>query len=261
MDSDNFIKISIVQPDIVWENPESNFTHFTGLINGCDENPDLVILPETCSTGFTMKSKDFAEERNGKSENFFLGLANARKSYIGGGWIEKNPDGLPFNTFSIASPSGEIIARYRKIHPFSPGKEDQHFSAGKEIVRFKIKNFTITPFICYDLRFPEVFRKASGETDIFIVVGNWPAERIQTWVTLLKARSIENVAYAIGVNRVGLAGRKNPIDHNGYSGFFYPDGKSQILDSGKEETLSSEISKIWLDKFRETHPYLKDRKF
>jgi len=257
----DLIRISLVQPDIMWEKPADNFAHFLELINSLFEPTDLVILPETCSTGFTMKSNEFAEERNGKTESFFLGIADAKKIYIGGGWIEKNQNGLPFNTFSVASPTGDIVARYRKIHPFSLGNEDQNYSGGSEIVRFKIKNFSVTPFICYDLRFPEIFRNVSGDTDLYLLIANWPAERIETMVTLLKARAIENVAFVAAVNRVGNAGRKNPIAHNGHSGIFHPDGKCLLMDSGKEGTLSSEISKNWLDKFRALHPYLKDRKF
>ena len=112
--------------------------------------------------------------------------------------------------------------------------------------------------VCYDLRFPEVFRSSVGKTDLFTVIGNWPSTRIHHWLALLKARAIENQAYTIGVNRVGVAGKVKKLSHNGYSGFFSPLGAETILKSESQEVLEVSFSMDELKRVREEFPYLRD---
>lgn len=251
-----FLKVSALQTEIAWEDKQENFSRIRKLISPTLES-DIFILPETFSTGFTMRAENFAEPQLGDSETFLQDLAKQTSSVVGGSWIEKNPNGKPFNTLSFFSSSG-VVCRYRKIHPFSFAGEDQFYSSGNKLKVFQYKGFSICPLICYDLRFPELFRKVVGKVDLFLVVANWPAIRIYAWLSLLKARAIENMAYVVGVNRVGVAGKKEKIYHNGYTAFFSPYGEEKILYSEKADVLQVLLSKEKLLEFREKFPYIKD---
>ena len=255
-----FLNIVGVQLDIVWEDKEANFQKIRDILSKLDSKPDLIVLPETFATGFTMKSQEFSEPLMGITEKFLIEMSRKTGSAIGGSWIEANPEGMPFNTFSIARPSGIITNRYHKIHPFSFAEEDKFFTAGDRTETFELNGFHISLLICYDLRFPEVFRKTAGTTDLYLVVGNWPEARIDHWVTLLKARAIENQAYVIGVNRVGYAGRKNQLYHTGHSAFFDATGKGEVLETKKEDILKVRISSKEVKDLRDRFPFLKDRR-
>ncbi len=218
---------------------------------------DLILLPETFSTGFTMKSLEFCENPGGTTESFLLEMASLTGAMVGGGWIEANPNGLPWNTFSLVTPMGDI-KRYRKMHPFSFAGENAHFSAGENLLLWEWKGVCISPLICYDLRFPEIFRASVGKTDLYAVIGNWPSTRIHHWLALLKARSMENQAFVVGVNRVGVAGKSKKLHHNGYTGFFTPMGSDSILTGEEEGVLEVSFSVDDLKRVREEFPYLRD---
>jgi predicted amidohydrolase len=252
----NYLKISGVQLDIVWEDKQANFNRVHALENRL-KGRDIIILPETFATGFTMRSEKFQEEQMGETEIFLLGLAQRTGALVFGGWMECNGDGKPFNTLSVASKDG-ILGRYRKIHPFSFGHEDKYFSKGRELIIIPYKGFNISPLICYDVRFPETLRETVGKTHLYILIANWPSARIHHWLSLLKARAIENQAYVVGVNRVGVAGHVNKLYHNGYSAFFTPLYEEKILGSEVEDILEISISLEELIKIRESFPYLRD---
>ncbi|NBU98114.1 MAG: carbon-nitrogen family hydrolase [Spirochaetia bacterium] len=248
--------IAGLQTEIFWEDKQKNFSNLREKISRLDKK-DILVFPEMFSTGFTMKSRDFAEPTLGDSENFLLEIASKTGSLVGGSWIEENPGGKPFNTLSFVTPEGKFY-RYRKIHPFSYGGEDRFFSNGNSVLNFEWKGLKISPLICYDLRFPEVFRQSVGKTDLYIVVANWPSQRIHHWLALLKARAIENQAYVLGVNRIGIAGKIKKVYHNGYSGFFGPWGSEKILILEREEALEVSLGIKELKTVREEFPYLKD---
>ncbi|TGK30422.1 carbon-nitrogen family hydrolase [Leptospira yasudae] len=259
------LNVALVQCDLSWENQDANYEHVRKLIhstleNNKNENPDLILLPETFATGFTMRSERIAEPNEGPTETFLKEIAESTNSYVCAGWIQKNPEGKPFNTVSVVGPSGEIVLRYSKIHPFTFGGEDRHYSSGSEIVSYDLNGFRITPFICYDIRFPEIFRRVAGDTDIFTVHANWPIPRIHHWELILKTRAIENQAYVFGVNRIGIAGYNKSVHHNGHSLAISPNG--EFTDAGEEvETiLFYKAQKKTILDYREHFPVLPDRK-
>lgn len=256
----SFLNLAGIQFDIEWEDKQKNFSKLRNLFNQIKFQDGLVVLPETFSTGFTMKSEEFQEDQNGKSESFLIEMAKKTGNLVGGSWIEKNNSGKPFNTFSIARPSGFISNRYRKIHSFSLSGEDKEFTAGNENQIFEWNGFKISMLICYDLRFPEIFRRTSGQTDLYLVIANWPDIRISHWLTLLKARAIENQAYVLGVNRIGNAGKKNPLYHSGFSVLYDMNGNEKILEKNKEDILFERLSLKKLKEYREALPFLKDKR-
>ncbi|HEX9253564.1 MAG TPA: nitrilase-related carbon-nitrogen hydrolase, partial [Ignavibacteriaceae bacterium] len=199
---DKKLKIGLVQYSPVWENKSDSKEKIKNLfaqIGGLD----LVIFPEMTLTGFTMKSKEFAEDLTGESYQFFSSLAKQKKCALIYGLIEKGRK-KNFNTLVHLNNQGKILNSYRKIHPFSYSQEDEFYGKGKETVTTKVKGIKIGLSICYDLRFPELYRfYAKEKADMIIDIANWPDTRVEHWRALLKARAIENQCYAVGVNRVG----------------------------------------------------------
>lgn len=246
--------VGLVQYSPVWEDKLSNQQRIKKLIEQTG-NIDLLVFPEMTLTGFTMKSADFAEELKGKSYSFFLELAKIKKCAIMYGVIEKGKN-KNFNTLVHLNNQGKMIKTYRKIHPFSYSKEDKNYGKGKDIVISKVQGFKIGLSICYDLRFPELYRFYGKEkVDIIIDIANWPDTRIEHWRTLLKARAIENQCFVVGVNRVG----SDPyVNYNGFSSVFNPMGKELLADENKEKIFDVEIDKALVNEVRENLPFLKD---
>ena len=216
---------------------------------------DLLIFPELTLTGFTMRAERFAEKMDGESIRFFSSLAEKYTCHIIAGFIEKD-GGQQFNTLVHLSPYKELICKYRKIHPFSFSGEDRHYASGELPTITEIKGVRIGLSICYDLRFPELFRQYAKErVDMIVDIANWPEDRIEHWYTLLKARAIENQCYMIGVNRVGS---DKSINYPGWSGVFHPFGEELVCLKGKEEVYTIEISREEVKKIRDKYPFLND---
>ena len=222
-----------VQFDIAWENKQANFEKVRRLLSEeAPERDSLVVLPELFATGFTMNAA-MAEEYGGETELFLAQTAQEFGVCVLGGVAVRGRDGRMRNKALAFGPSGELLAFYAKRQPFTLGGERQHYVAGEKLSAFHWAGCMIAPFICYDLRFPELFRKvaAAHRPELFAVIANWPEKRIHHWTRLLQARAIENQAFVIGVNRTG----RDP-NHQ------YP-GHSAILDQHGEllqEMVASE---------------------
>ena len=248
------LTIGLVQYSPVWEDKSASREKIKNLldqINGLD----LLIFPEMTLTGFTMRSNDFAEELEGEICSLFASLAKEKKSAILYGAIEKGKK-KSFNTLVHINNQGKILSTYRKIHPFSYSKEDIYYGKGKEIVVTKVKGLKIGLSICYDLRFPELYRLyAKEKVHLIVDIANWPDTRIEHWRTLLKARAIENQTYVVGVNRVGDDPK---LHYNGFSSVFDPMGKEIVAVENEEKVIIAEIDKSYLDDVRQRLPFLKD---
>lgn len=176
------------------------------------EEVDLIVLPEMFSSGFTMNPKAVAETMNGETIAWLQHLAKAKDCAITGSLvIEEN--GKYYNRLVFVYPNGELKT-YDKRHLFTLAGEDKVYTAGREKLIIEYKGFRICPLICYDLRFP-VFARNVEDYDVLIYVANWPKPRINAWDILLKARAVENMSYAIGVNRIGMD--ENELEYVGHS--------------------------------------------
>ena len=174
-----------------------------------------------------------------------------------GGLVTTGTDGLGRNEAVLFGADGKEKERYTKLHPFSFGRETAYYGRGFEITLFDWKGIKVAPFICYDLRFPEVFRRAVRlGAELFCVLANWPQAREDHWKTLLKARAIENQAYVLGVNRCG----QDPTTaYSGHSLLFGPSGEA-LGDGGMAERLIfAEIDLPILQAYRREFPALADR--
>ena len=251
---DKKLKIGLVQYSPVWEDKVANQKKISELINE-KNNFDLFILPEMSLTGFTMQAKNLAEDFSGETTQFFSSLSKIKKSFLMFGFIEKGKNRI-FNTLVHLNKQGKIISTYRKIHPFSYANEDKYFGKGKNPVITKVKGLKFGLSICYDLRFPELYRfYAKEKVDCIVDIANWPEVRIEHWRTLLKARAIENQCYVIGVNRVGDDPK---LHYNGFSSVFDPLGKEIAAVENEEKLLEVEIDKSYIDEVRKKLPFLND---
>ena len=251
------MKAGLIQYSPDWENKEQNKKKLNNILAENCKDDDILIFPEMALTGFTMRSKEFAEDIDGDSVLYFMNLATVYNKHVMAGIIE-NFDGKIYNTLFHFDNNGLILARYRKIHLFSLSGEDKNYSAGNETVITKMGKTKIGLSICYDLRFPELYRKyAKEEVDILVNIASWPTQRSSHWIDLLKARAIENQCFVIGVNRVG----DDPtLSYNGCSSVFDPMGKELVTVKDKEEFISIELDLSLPKKTREILPFLNDMK-
>ncbi len=246
-----------VQWDTVWEDKAANHARLTALFRADPpEAGSLVILPEMWATGFSLNVSAVTETPARETEAFMAALAETNGVYLLGGIVTTGPDGRGRNEAVLFRPQGQEVLRYAKMHPFSFGQETKHYGRGSEVVLFHWQGFTVAPFVCYDLRFPEVFRHAARlGAQVFCVIANWPAVREDHWLTLLKARAIENQAYVIGVNRCG---HDPNLYYGGRSLIFGPRGEV-VTESGIEAgVITARLDFQALQNYRREFPALED---
>lgn len=251
------MKAVAVQLDIAWENKQANFRKVKELLERAQvEAGSLIVLPELFATGFSMNVDAICEGVTKETEQFLQELAEQYQSCVVGGLATKSPDGRGRNEAVAYDPSGTEIARYVKLHPFSYAGETKYFIPGERPVTFPWNGFTVAPFICYDLRFPEVFRHAIQlQADLLVVIACWPQAREQHWIALLQARAIENQAYVIGVNRCG----NDPmLTYSGRSRIVDPRGNLLADAENEEGTISAELDRDALIAYRREFPALSD---
>ncbi|PWE00678.1 amidohydrolase [Marinilabilia rubra] len=248
------MKVALIEKELHWENIEKNLTDFEQTINQIPYDCSLVILPEMFSTGFTMNPKKFSTEELEKVPEWMIQMAYQTGFCICGSSIAKEEDGY-FNRFYFAFPD-RALRWYDKKHLFRMGNESEIYTPGKERKIFTLGEWRIMPQVCYDLRFP-VWNRNQDDYDFSIYVSNWPAARKDAWLTLLKARAIENQCYVAGVNRVG----KDPnVPYDGGTVVFSPKGDeiSQVVN-GQWGIIIADIKLDALKAFRDKFPAWKDR--
>lgn len=247
------INISIVQPALVWEDIDANLEMLDTLLSELSGNTELILLPETFSTGFTMHAEKYAERANGKAVRWMQKIAREKNSYVCGSLIIRDGERI-FNRSFWVSPDG-IEGTYDKRHLFRMGREDQSFTPGAERTVFSLGSVRFLPQICYDLRFP-VFCRNRSDYDVLFYLANWPAPRQPVWSALLPARAIENQAFVIGVNRVGVDGEG--VDHLGSSVAYDPLGNTLLEMDNRPGVRSIQLDLKWLREFRLKFPVWKD---
>jgi omega-amidase len=258
--------IHLLQTSPHWHDKRLSFHAVANLLNFANIKPNsLLLLPEMFATGFSMAANEIAEPTAGPTQSFLATLAQKLNSTIIAGIVHQNSDAKnekPTNRALVLAPTGELLTSYDKFHPFSFSGENTHYSPGTTLTTFQLPNakrgdeFTIAPTICYDLRFPELYRRLTqrGAT-LITVIANWPTPRESHWLALLQARAIENQCYIAAVNRTGTdpsntyAGRSQVID---------PTGKV-LADAGPSESLTSaEILLAPLLDYRQKFPAMTD---
>jgi predicted amidohydrolase len=251
------MQVLACQFDIVWEDKAPNHAKVCQMLERAEPEPGaLVVLPEMFATGFSMNATKISDSATRETQGFLAETAARYKIYLAGGVVTDGQPGWGRNECVVYDPAGRELARYCKIRPFSIGGETSHYESGTAVCLFEWGGFKVAPFICYDLRFPEIFRIAAARgANLLLAIASWPAARIDHWTALLKARAIENQAYVVGVNRCG----SDPhLQYPGQSVIFDPHGKALAQAGSGEETLSAILSLADWQDYRSYFPVLAD---
>lgn len=252
------MRVHLCQLDLAWHDRPANHAAALRMLDAAKPaTGDLVVLPEMFPVGFSMDVAAIAD-RDGVTARFVRRLAkDFAVTVIAGNVIR--PDDFGRNEALVAGPDGTLLATYHKLHPFRFAGEHNHYRGGDGVVTFDWQGVTVSPLICYDLRFPEVFRLATkAGAEVLVVIANWPTARVAHWLALLTARAIENQAYVVGVNRVGhdpknaYPGRSVVIDPRG----------NTLLDAGDQTgCFACAIDPAVVRDYRAAFPALADIRF
>ena len=260
------LNIALFQQNIVWENPEANFrkveeayeSYIAGLSDST-QKPDVLIVPETFSTGFGDHMARQAEEPQGPAYDFALSMAKRYDALFVGTWTVRE-DGVVYNRMHLVRPDGSFDC-YDKGHTFRMSSEASQIGRGTRRVTAEWRGWRIKLAVCYDLRFPIWLRNsADWDYDLLLVCANWPGSRYEAWRTLLKARAIENLSYAVGCNRVGrdstgidYAGCSAIVDYKGLPMSEVP--PSLDATNPSERVIMATLNAAALDTFRQHWPF------
>lgn len=252
------MRITLLQTDIIWNDPEANFIRLRPLLaQAAQQKAELVVLPEMFSTGFSFISGQDAARADEQSSQFLSRAAAEFGFTIAASLPDTSGSAAkPKNTLKVFSPRG-LLGLYAKTHLFSFAGEDQKYGRGDAALTLDIAGIRTSFFICYDLRFTQFFAALAPQSDLFVVVANWPAPRQMHWETLLRARAIENQLYVCGVNRVGSGGG---LQYAGGSRIISPRGEILGIAEEGEQLLSVEIFSEEVVKYRAEFPALADRR-
>lgn len=258
----NQLRISILQTDIVWENKQDNLRRLREKLEKLRGETEIVVLPETFSTGFSMNTHLLAEPVTGETITTLRRWAAEYGFAITGSYISCEestaPEASPcyYNRAFFLTPEGDAYY-YDKRHLFRMGSETEHFQAGNHRLIIPYRGWNILLLICYDLRFPVWSRNVNNEYDLLIYVANWPVARRKAWDILLQARAIENISYVCGVNRIGMDNYQFP--HNGGSVVYSPKGELLAGVPDNEEGIATATLELYaLEEFRKKFPAWKD---
>jgi len=248
------LNITLIQPDIVWEDKPANLKNYTNIINSITTPKQVVVMPEMFATGFSMNAVALAEPMSGPTLAWMAETAVKHNIILTGSAIIEE-DGKIFNRLLWVRPDG-AIEHYDKKHLFAYANEDKHYSPGDRRVIVQVNGWRINLLVCYDLRFPVWARCKDQEDDAILYVANWPQQRSLAWRTLIQARAIENQSYVIGVNRVGTDNNGN--QYIGDSMVIQPNGEIKYHSIAKESYDTITLLKDTVESFRNKFPFSND---
>ncbi|MBN2715208.1 MAG: hypothetical protein JXX14_05090 [Deltaproteobacteria bacterium] len=249
------LKIAAFQMDIEFEDPDANCQRLVAASRtAVNHGADVLITPEMFSTGFSMNTELVAAQ----SESTRLCICDCAKNNninIIAGYARRLSGNDFANVAMVVDRTGAVIYEYRKTYMFSLMHEDHHFVAGNGMAPFTLEGVRIAIGICYDIRFPELFRPAASNVDAFIIPASWPGSRQAHWDILLRARAVENQAYVVGINRVGTG---DGLEFKGGTAIILPSG--EVVDSlyHSEGLVSACVSTDEVHQLRTQYPFLRD---
>jgi omega-amidase len=255
------LRVALGEYDIGWQDPDTSLDRAARLIEeSAASGARLVVLPEMCTSGFTMDIEHFAEPMGGEHVARLSRMARANSVWLIAGVPVCDADRVAAtarNSALVFAPSGALASVYHKQRLFAYAGEDRSYRAGGESVVVDIEGVRVSPFICYDLRFPEIFRSVASQVDLMVVIASWPAERRTHWDVLLAARAVENQCYVIGVNRNGNGGT---IAYDGGSVAYDPWGAvlARSTAPGDPGVATVTVSPLEVQRVRTAYPFLAD---
>jgi predicted amidohydrolase len=252
------LRVAMIQQDTRWQEPAENLARARGFVAAAARaGARVAVFPELFTLGFTMAPEPFAEPLPGPTSEALGALSREFSLYVVGSVVEAHAP-HPRNAAFVTAPDGSLVAAYRKLHPFSYGDENRHYTSGDDCPVFEIDGIPCGLQICYDLRFPEPFRSlATRGAEVVFIPANWPARRIAAWSTLLAARAIENQMAICGVNRVG---HDPHLQYPGLSALHDAFGEVIAAGGDQEGLVVGDLDLAQLRAWRERFPALKDRR-
>jgi len=255
------LRVALGEYDIGWHDPETSLNRAAVVVTqSAAAGAHLVVLPEMCTSGFTMNVADFAESMTGDRITRLSRMARSSGVWLVAGVPTRDThssERVVRNSALVFSPSGDLAAAYHKQKLFAYADEQRSYMGGDQSVVLEIDGVRVAPFICYDLRFPELFRAVAAQSDLILIIASWPAARRTHWDVLLRARAIENQCYVAGVNRSGEGGG---ITYDGGSAAFDPWGAPVPARdvSGTEGVRTVVVSPAEVARVRTAYPFLAD---
>ncbi|MBX5438531.1 MAG: nitrilase family protein [Thermoflavifilum sp.] len=255
------LHLALMQIDIAWEQVDDNLQHIEQQLTQLPAATEVVFLPEMFATGFSMDVEKLAEPMDGRIVQWMKTQAARHRTILCGSVMIRD-QGQFWNRLIWMQPDGKY-GIYDKRHLFAYAGEDKHYKPGNRQLIAQVNGWRVALYVCYDLRFPvwcaqQPTDDGAPAYDVLAVVASWPSSRIEAWDLLLRARALENQAYAVGVNRVG----KEPHGtlYPGHSAVIGPAG--QVLhqaSSGQEAVICCTLEAHQLQQVRQHHPFLRDR--
>ncbi len=251
------MKIALTQQETAWEDPAANMRACARLAeDAARAGAALVVFPEFTLTGFTPRPRAFADVPGAAPQlDFFRALSRRLPLGLAFGCIRAAEPDAPQNRLVVVR-NGTVLLDYAKIHSYSFGGETRAYSRGADLFTTAFEGFTLGGLICYDLRFPEVFQIAARTADVLLVIGNWPADRIENWYPLLRARALETQCYLVGVNRAGSGGG---IAYAPSSVVFDPTGR-RLTPPTPDELILCDLDPRRVREVRAAFPLRSDRR-
>ncbi len=245
------LTIAAVQYDIQWLDQQANFKHLEELLSdyfNANSAVDLLLLPETFSTGFCINRQDVQEPENGGTALIWLKKIAQQYNCVVAGSVLVSQNDKKVNRFYWVFADGSV-EHYDKRHLFRLGNEQDHVEQGQSRKIITINGIKILPLVCYDLRFP-VWSRNRQDYDLMVNVANWPAARRHVWDTLLKARAMENQSFVVGVNRIGADG--NHTAHSGGTTMIDFRGENLVTATdNQQQIITTQLDFSELAKFKE----------
>ena len=252
------MKIAMIQMKVISGNLEQNRRHGLELTELAAETADVIVLPELWTSGYSLRQvAAFAETDTGPTLQGLREIARKKQVIIISGSIAYRQENDVYNGLFVVTPEG-ILADYQKVHLFSLFNEGDFFAAGQKLCLFDLDGQKAGAAICYDLRFPELFRKLALQgASIIFVPAEWPTARGDNWRVLVQARAVENQIFICAVNCVGQ--HKN-LPFFGHSLLVGPDGTIITEGDDQENIFYGEVDFTAVDKARNSMAILADRR-
>ena len=253
------MKIAAAQFAPAWEDKQENFERVRKIARmAAERDVDWLVLPEMFATGFSMDTQVTAEPDGGVTTKLLVDLAIDFRMGIIGGLVVEGEGGRGLNLALAIGPDGREVGRYAKTHLIGLlGEVDAH-QPGDGPVIFDLGDFKAACFVCYDLRFPELFRKVADQVELFVIIASWPDGRQRHWDLFLPARAVENLAYVVGVNRVGEGGG---LTYQGGTAIYDPMGDCLAFGGDKADLVIADLDPERVGQVRSELPFLRDRRF
>lgn len=251
------MKIALLQYDISHQGTCHNFEIIDKLVDeSLGVSADVLVLPETFNSGFEKPFRNYAEDADGESLAYLKNLSLKTEATVISSLIFKERGGQLSNRCVVVA-DGVVQLAYDKIHTSHFGGEQEEVSRGTHVGVTEIGDLRLSPLVCYDLRFANLFWELAPDVDMYTVVANWPKSRAAHWETLLRARAIENQAFVVGVNRVGIDSSQQ--EFGGGSVIYDPLGKAVGQLGGDEQIATFVIDPNAVSDIRTHWTFIKDR--